>query len=634
MDRNNIIGIALIFILFLAWQYFLTPSKAQIAAQKHTQDSIARVERLRDSLTIVKKQEAKKKLEAAAEVPDTQRTKILGGQFGAFAVAALGKEETTVLENELIKVTFSNKGGYIKDVLLKKHFKMVHGKDRKDRKIPLHLLEDNKNRFEYILPVQGLRNGVNTADLYFATEKDGNSINFRADAGNGQYFAQTYTLTANSYKLDYALDFKGMDKVFASNAKTIELKWVNYLDKIEKSTQYERQYSTLNFKPVDARAGRCSPTKQYSEKDAEGAPIQWLANTNQFFNSAIMSEKGFASAKMSSKNLPEESEDLKELSSDIQIPFGGGSNEQFAMHFYIGPNEFDRLHNMGYSMSDIVPFGQNIMGTINRWIIRRLFSFLTGVFSSKGIVILMLTLLVKLLLFPLTYRMIYSQSKMTALKPEIERLKERHGDDQQKVQMETMKMYREFGVNPLGACFPMLLQLPIWFALYRFFPASIEFRQAGFLWAGDLSSYDEFFQLSFSIPFGFGDHISLFALLWVLSTLLYTWYNSKNMDFSAQPAMMYMQYIMPVMFMGFFNSSASGLSAYMLFSNLLNIGQTLATKYFLIDEKKIKAGMDAYRKKPKKKKSGFGERMETMLKEQQKMAEEKNKDKNKPAKRK
>ncbi len=633
MDRNNIIGIALIFILFLAWQYFLTPSKAQIAAQQRTQDSIARVERLRDSLTIVKKQEAKKKLEAAAEVPDSLRTKILGGQFGAFAAAAVGTAETTVLENELIKVTFSNKGGRIKDVLLKKHFKMIHGKDRKDRKIPLHLLEDNKNRFEYILPVQGLRNGVNTADLYFAAEKDGNSVTFRADAGNGQYFAQTYTLTANSYKLDYALDFKGMDKVFASNAKTIELKWVNYLDKIEKSTQYERQYSTLNFKPVDARSGRCSPTKQYSEKDAEGAPIQWIANTNQFFNSSLMSDKGFASAKMSSKNLAEESEDLKELVSSIQIPFRGGSNEQFAMHFYIGPNEFDRLHNMGYSMSDIVPFGQNIMGTINRWVIRPLFSFLTWLISSKGIVILMLTLLVKLILFPLTYRMIYSQSKMTALKPEIDRLKERHGDDQQKVQMETMKMYREFGVNPLGACFPMLLQLPIWFALYRFFPASIEFRQASFLWAGDLSSYDEFFQLPFKIPFGFGDHISLFALLWVLSTLLYTWYNSKNMDFSAQPAMLYMQYIMPVMFMGFFNSSASGLSAYMLFSNLLNIGQTLATKYFLIDEKKIKAGMDAYRKKPKKK-SGFGERMETMLKEQQKQAEERNKDKTKPAKRK
>ena len=633
MDRNNIIGIALIFILFLAWQYFLTPSKAQIAAQKQTQDSIARVERLRDSLTIVKKQEAKKKLEAAAEVPDTQRAQILGGQFGAFAAVAVGSAETTVLENELIRVTFSNKGGRIKDVLMKKHFKMVHGKDRKDRKIPLHLLEDNKNRFEYTLPVQGLRNGVNTADLYFTAEKDGNSVTFRADAGNGQYFAQTYTLTANSYKLDYALDFKGMDKVFASNAKTIELKWVNYLDKIEKSTQYERQYSTLNFKPVDARSGRCSPTKQYSEKDAEGAPIQWIANTNQFFNSSLMSDKGFASAKMSSKNLAEESEDLKELVSSIQIPFGRSSNEQFAMHFYIGPNEFDRLHKMGYSMSDIVPFGQNIMGTINRWIIRPLFSFLTWLISSKGIVILMLTLLVKLILFPLTYRMIYSQSKMTALKPEIDRLKERHGDDQQKVQMETMKMYREFGVNPLGACFPMLLQLPIWFALYRFFPASIEFRQASFLWAGDLSSYDEFFQLPFKIPFGFGDHISLFALLWVLSTLLYTWYNSKNMDFSAQPAMLYMQYIMPVMFMGFFNSSASGLSAYMLFSNLLNIGQTLATKYFLIDEKKIKAGMDAYRKKPKKK-SGFGERMETMLKEQQKQAEERNKDKTKPAKRK
>lgn len=622
MDRNNIIGIALIFILFLAWQFFLTPSKAQIEAQKRTQDSIARVERLQDSLAIVKKQEARKKLEAAASVPDTQRTKMLSGQFGAFAAAAVGKEESVILENELVKITFSNKGGRIQDVVLKKHFKMVHGKDRKDRKIPLHLLEDNKNRFEYTLPVQGLRNGLNTADLYFSAEKTGNAVTFKADAGNGQYFAQTYTLPANSYKLDYVLDFKGMDQVFASNTKTVALQWVNYLDKIEKATQYERQYSTLNFKPIDARSGRCSPTKQFSEKDAEGAPIQWVSNTNQFFSSALLAEKSFGSAKMSSQNLAEESEDLKKLSTEIQVPFGGGSSEQFAMHFYIGPNEFERLQAMGHSMSDIVPFGQNIMGTINRWVIRPLFSFLTGLISSKGIVILMLTLLVKLLLFPLTYRMIYSQSKMTALKPEIDRLKERHGDDQQKVQMETMRMYREFGVNPLGACFPMLLQLPIWFALYRFFPASIEFRQASFWWSPDLSSYDEFFQLPFKIPFGFGDHISLFALLWVLSTLLYTWYNSKNMDFSANPSMLYMQYIMPVMFMGFFNSSASGLSAYMLFSNMLNIGQTLATKYFLIDEKKIKASMDEYRKKPKKK-SSFGERMENMLKEQQKQAEEK-----------
>lgn len=622
MDRNNIIGIALIFILFLAWQFFLTPSKAQIAAQKRAQDSIARVERLQDSLAIVKKQEARKKLEAAAEVSDTQRAKMLGGQFGAFAAAAVGKEESVILENELVRITFSNKGGRIQDVLLKKHFKMVHGKDRKDRKIPLHLLEDNKNRFEYTLPVQGLRNGLNTGDLFFSAEKTGNAVTFKADAGNRQYFAQTYTLPANSYKLDYVLDFKGMDQVFASNTKSVALQWVNYLDKIEKATQYERQYSTLNFKPIDERSGRCSPTKQFSEKDAEGAPIQWVSNTNQFFSSALLAEKGFGSAKMSSQNLSEESEDLKKLSTEIQIPFGGGSSEQFAMHFYIGPNEFERLQAMGHSMSDIVPFGQNIMGTINRWVIRPLFSFLTGLISSKGIVILMLTLLVKLLLFPLTYRMIYSQSKMTALKPEIDRLKERHGDDQQKVQMETMRMYREFGVNPLGACFPMLLQLPIWFALYRFFPASIEFRQASFLWSPDLSSYDEFFQLPFKIPFGFGDHISLFALLWVLSTLLYTWYNSKNMDFSANPSMLYMQYIMPVMFMGFFNSSASGLSAYMLFSNMLNIGQTLATKYFLIDEKKIKAGMDEYRKKPKKK-SSFGERMETMLKEQQKQAEEK-----------
>jgi YidC/Oxa1 family membrane protein insertase len=279
-------------------------------------------------------------------------------------------------------------------------------------------------------------------------------------------------------------------------------------------------------------------------------------------------------------------------------------------------------------MEDIVPFGWSIFGTINRWVIRPIFSFLSNLIGSKGIVILLLTLIVKSLVYPLTYKMLYSQSKMSALKPQLAKLKDKFKDDAQKVQMETMKIYREYGVNPAGGCFPMVLQMPIWFALYRFFPASIEFRQAPFLWANDLSSYDVFFRLPFSIPF-LGDHLSLFTFLWAVSMLVYTYYNSKMMDMgsmASMPMMKYMQYLMPLMFVFFFNSYASGLTCYLLFSNLLNIGQTLVTKNYLIDNEKILVELDANKKKPKKK-GGFQDRLQKALQEQQKVAAERAKKK-------
>ena len=242
---------------------------------------------------------------------------------------------------------------------------------------------------------------------------------------------------------------------------------------------------------------------------------------------------------------------------------------------------------MGDNLEDVIPFGWSIFGTVNRWIIRPIFNFLATFIGNKGIVILFLTLIVKLSLYPLTYRMLYSQSKMGALKPQLESMRAKFKDDQQRQSQEQMKLYREFGVNPLGGCMPLVLQMPIWFALYRFFPAAIEFRQASFLWATDLSSYDVIARLPFEVPLGFGSHISLFTLLWAATTLIYTYYNSKHMDMSAaNPAMRYMQYIMPIMFLGFFNSYASGLTAYLFFSNLINIAQTLVTKNYIIDQEK------------------------------------------------
>lgn len=620
MDRNTIIGLSLIFLLFFGWQYMTAPTEAQIEAEKRTQDSLVQVERRTDSLARLETAKAQKAEQT--QVPDSLLAKRLSSAFGPFAPAASGKAQDIILENALMRVTFTTRGGRIKEVLLKKHFRMVRDEKRNDVKEPLYLMNAPKNRFDYLLPIEGIPSGgINTGDLFFESERTGNTLVFRAKTVQGGYFEQRYTLPENDYSIGYSIKLENVENLEAG-AKTISLNWVNYLNRIEKASQYERTYATIYYKPEAGKVTRCSPTKDSDMEDSEGAPIRWVSSANQFFNSSLVTSTPFSAATIQTKSLGETAPYMKVTSSEIQVPVKAVRGEGFNMDLYIGPNEFKRLYDMGHDLEEVVPFGRSILGTINRWVVRPIFTGLSQLSLGAGMVIFLLTLLVKLVLFPLSYRMLYAQSKMTVLKPEMEKLKEKYKDDQQRQQMETMNLYREFGVNPLGSCMPMLLQMPIWIALYRFFPASIEFRQKGFWWANDLSSYDEFFQLPFSIPFGFGDHISLFTLLWVLTTLIYTWYNSKNMDFSANPALKYMQYIMPVMFMGFFNGYASGLTAYLLFSNVINIGQTLVTKQFIIDEEKIKREMEEFRKKPKTKK-GFTARLEQALKDQQQIAEQK-----------
>ena len=622
MDKNTVIGLTLIFMLFMAWQWMLSPTEEQLAEQQRVQDSIARAETIADSLAQIQNIPAPEIEDSATTTTVVESDSVqqlrLSGEYGPFALAAKGEEETSTLENDLLKIVFTNKGGRIKYVELKEHYKVQDGPDNEEVKTNLRLLEDEKNKFEYFLPIANLPSGgISTSDLYFTKTTSDNSITFRADAGNGRFFEQKYTLSPGTYRIGYDLNFKGLNNVISKNANEISLNWLNYLDKLERNTQYERNLSTTYFRPVDDDPDHCSCTSDDTETN-DDERIKWVAYTNQFFNSTLIAEESFNSGVMEVQLVGEESEDLKKLDTKLNIPFGHGSDETFGMTMYVGPNEFDRLYAIDSSVEDIIPFGSSIFGTINRWVIRPLFNFLSQFIGSKGIVILFLTIIVKLLLYPLTFRMLYSQSKMGALKPRIEGLKDKFKDDSQKQQMETMKLYREFGVNPLGGCMPMVLQMPIWFALYRFFPAAIEFRQASFLWATDLSSYDIFMRLPFEIPFGFGAHISLFTVLWAITTLLYTYYNTKHMDMSANPAMKYMQYLMPVFFLGFFNSFASGLTCYLLFSNLFNIGQTLITKNYIINQDKIKEELEAYKKKPKKK-GGFQERLETALKEQQKI---------------
>ena len=291
------------------------------------------------------------------------------------------------------------------------------------------------------------------------------------------------------------------------------------------------------------------------------------------------------------------------------------------MDIYVGPNDYSELKAAAADLEEIIPYGRSIFGSINRHFIRPFFNFLAGYIGSKGIVILLIIFIIKMAVYPLTYKMLHSQAKMGALKPEIAKMKERFKDDSQKTQMETMKLYREYGVNPMGGCLPMFIQMPIWYALFRFFPASITFRQESFLWAQDLSSFDDILQLPFTIP-GMGSHLSLFTILWAIATVIYTFYNTKHMDMTANPAMKYVQYLMPLMFFVFFNNYASGLTCYMFFSQLITIAQTIITKKYVFDDEKILAELNKKKSEPKKK-TGFQARLADAMEQQRKVQEQK-----------
>ena len=625
MERKQFIGIMLIMVTFMLWTITSSPSKEELEKAKKEQDSLALIKHTEKGNPIL--QESKVDSTVQISAGDTLNSQLNLLKFGAFAPVSSGVEKDEILENDLIRITFSSKGGKIKEALLKKHYKTIRDTSGKESKELVKLLNAPENKFEYSFPVAGTStNTVKSSDLYFTSEKTGNTLSFKAKTSNGGYFEQKYELSPDNYTLKYAVSTQNLGPVLTSGTKSISLFWENHLGKYEKGEQFEQNYSTVYFKEADERRDYCSCVSDDS-KELNEKPLEWISHVNQFFNTSLVGNTGtFEKAVVSTKMTDiKKSNYAKIVTSDLQIPLANVNQGTFGMTLYIGPNEFKRLKATATDLEEIIPFGSSIFGTINRWFIRPFFDFLSSYIGSKGIVIILLIFLIKMLLYPLMYKMLYSQAKMGALKPELAHLKEKHKDDMQKQQVETMKIYREYGVSPFGGCMPMILQMPIWYALFRFFPASITFRQEPFLWATDLSSYDVLFRLGYEIPF-FGAHVSLFTLLWAVSTIVYTYYNMQNMDLSANPAMKYVQYFMPVMFLAFFNNYASGLTCYMFFSNLINILQTVITKNYIFDEEKIRAQLMKEKEKPKKK-SGFTARLEEAMKQQQSIAEQKNKSK-------
>jgi YidC/Oxa1 family membrane protein insertase len=617
MDNRNVTAMILILGILVVFSYFNTPVEIE-----RTEDSVETTI-TEEVLTTKSLSEEANSFPSDDTTTDSLAYARLRATFGDLAPMAMGEEKEFNLTNGKINVNFSSKGGQIKGVLLKDYQGVKRGDQGEDIFFPVVLNKHDENKFTFELPT--IWGEIRTEDLYFETEQDGNSLLFTADNKKGQKIIKQYSLKEDSYEISYSIDLQGFERSMQIE-KPLRLYFKNNLNPYEKNIDYERTYSTIYYKIDEGGTDYCSCRNSDTE-DLTGKSIKWISSSNQFFNFTLIGNAPFEGGTVETL-VPEDPQTVDYLKSTVahlNLSKYSSNSSQYNFTIFAGPNEFELLKSYNLYLEDIIPFGSSIFGSINRWIIRPLFNFMELFFNNPGISIVFLTLLVKLFMYPLTYKMLYSQAKMSALKPRLSHLKDKYKDDAAGLQAETMKIYREHGASPLDGCFPMFLQMPIWFALYRFFPASIDFRQAEFLWATDLSTYDEFITLPFELPF-YGAHVSLFTILWAGTTILYTWYNSQQMSqmTNMNPMMKYMQYFMPIMFIFAFNNFASGLTAYLFFSNVFNIGQTFVTRKFIIDEQKIIAKMEDYKKKPKKK-SSFQDKLEKALAEQQRIAKEKEK---------
>lgn len=610
MDRNSILGLGLIALIFIGYSYFTRPSEEQIKAMRQ-RDSIARVEGQRNMERMEQERQNAATLQQQAPVLDSAEKSLA---YGGFISSADQTEKFTTLENNLVKVTISNKGGRIYSVQLKEY--QTHDS------LPLILWEGEQNRFGMSFFSKNRK--VNTQELFFeavdgasqvmATTQE-RGVSMRLSAGDDKYLEYKYTLAPDSYMVDFTVNAVGLDNVIARSSNYLTFNWQADIPGQEKGRKFENQYTALYYKyfedDVESLSAGGSDDKELTTK------VKWIAFKQQFFSSVLIADTPFKGVMVKSETKDETSKILKNFDTEISLPYKGNRMESYPMHFYFGPNHYLTLRKYGkdIELHKLVDLGWKLFAWVSRFIVIPLFSFLeTHVTTNYGLVILLLTLIIKLALSPLTYKSYLSTAKMRVLKPQIDEINEKFPKDKaMERQQATMALYKKVGVNPMGGCLPMLLQFPILLAMFRFFPASIELRQKSFLWATDLSSYDSIFDLPFDIPM-YGDHISLFCLLMGVTNLIYTRMNQQMTSSTQQmPGMQTMMYLMPVMFLVWFNNYASGLSYYYFVATLFTIGQTWAIRKFFVDDKKVLAMLAAAKKRPAKK-SKFQQRLEDAAK--------------------
>jgi YidC/Oxa1 family membrane protein insertase len=631
MDKNTIAGLILIFIILFTASYFNKPSEKEIERLRLKNDSIAIAE------AVKVKESAKQAVMPSTQpgAPKQDSTAVqneLSSLYGVFAVAAKGEEKFVTIENNLMKVVLSNRGGKIYSVELK-DYKRYNGK-------PLVLFDGGENRFglnffsqnksiqtdqfyfqpsvsENLVTVSGTKvpKGKEGREKYNKENPgDSKSVTMRLDAGNNIFIEYVYTLRSNSYLVDFNIRTSGLKKVAGANSEYVDFLWSINMPRQEKMSKFgENNQSTIFYKfdkdVVDKLDLSKSASKSLTTK------VKWVGFKQQFFSSVLIADQSFQNAQISHTKKDTDSSYVAEMTADMTIPLDIKGSEVFPAKFFFGPNQYNTLNQFDLGMEEQLSLGWTVIGWVNKYIVIPAFDFLRRYIGNFGLIILLLTIYIKLLTLIFTYKSYISQAKMRLLKPEIEEIQKKFGEDKKlESQQAVMAFYKKAGVNPMGGCLPMLLQMPILIAMFYFFPISIELRQQSFLWATDLSSFDSIATLPFTIPF-YGNHVSLFCLLMTVTNILYVKYNNEMTGAGTQqmPGMKTMMYLMPVMFLFIFNSYAAGLSLYYFLSLVLTFVQMYVFKK-LIDEDKIHAQLKAKQKIPVTK-SKFQTRLEEMAKQ-------------------
>ena len=631
MDKNTILGLVLIAAILIGFgvynsnqndKYQETRAKEQIQ-----RDSIAQIENLR------LQEEAAK--HASNTTPADTTTSVLAEGADSLAtyaptyylrdldIAAAQDEEFYTLENELLKLTISNKGGRVYAAELKEY--SAYGGS------PLLLLNGEAN----IFAIDFYTNQALSTDMFAFTPENSikhvtvsesdtlKNLTLRLSVDSLSYIEYTYSMRPNNYMVDLNVSMVGMDKHIPKRVTSVDLRWLQNAPQQEKGYKNENNNTLLAYRYPDSSVEELSGT---SETDSESvkSKVQWVAFKQQFFSSILLCNESFLSADLSSTTYPEGNSDhlVKQFSATMSLPYNSNSAVQsYSLNFYFGPNGYRMLKSYDQDFEKLVPLGGWAFAWVNRWIIIPVFDFLNKFISNFGLIIFLLTILIKLVLFPLTRKSYISSAKMRVLKPEIDKINAKYPkkEDAMKKQQETMALYKRTGVSMMGGCLPMLLQLPFLIAMFRFFPASIELRQESFLWADDLSSYDSILNLPFNIPF-YGDHVSLFALLMAITMFITSKMNMAQQSSAQQmPGMKFMMlYMMPIIMLCMFNNLSSALNYYFFLSNLITLIQTWVIRKWVVKDHELLAKMNARaaQQQPAKK-SKFQQRLEDMQKQQQ-----------------
>ena len=640
MDKKSIIGIAVVAVLFLGFAYFNSQQQKEYLEQKAAYeayvDSVAAAARaaapVADSLTSGNGVQAEVAAAEAAAAVRERQVETLGESLTA---AREAEAEEFIVENDVMAVLFSTRGGQIKGVTLK-DYTQYGPRGKRDRKI--EMMDPATARFGLSFYLKnGLKNvPVNTLDYVFTAqpvvgEADGaKSVVMRLPVAEGAYLEYRYLIyDTEAPERDYLVDFDVRLVNMApemANQTQIQIDWANTTFQNEKGFQNENMYTTLSYRFPDETSIEELGMSEGAKSKNISTQVNWVAFKQQFFSSVFIAPDNVSYANLAFDTAAPESSLLKTFTAQMGVPYTP-QTEGYDFAFYFGPNKYSILKKIGEPggadiyLERLVPLGWGIFGWVNRWCVIPVFDFLRNYIGSFGIIILILVVLVKLVISPLTYKSYVSMAKMRLIKPQVDELNKKYPkqEDAMKRQQATMELYKKAGINPMGGCIPMLIQMPILIAMFRFFPASIELREQPFLWADDLSSYDSVLNLPFSIPF-YGDHVSLFALLMALSLFGYSYF-SYQQTASSQPQMAGMKfmmvYLMPIMMLFWFNSYSSGLCYYYLLSNLFTIGQTLVIRR-MVDDQKIHAIMQANAaRKSKGKKSKFQQRYEELLRQQE-----------------